>query len=217
MASRQGKPEEELFLQRPSNGEDSPTVEPLRISKPMSPKPRADSAASGRTKYQPPSSSKVTFPLPPGASSSANPLPYPDDEDTYDYTRPSEPRTQRAPYPEDPKPVPDRSGSGGASKEQGRPATARRGTNDTTPRLTSPVDKRGPGLAERRGTAPKPLPDSPGPDLPDKDLPTKASKRDPRPSGARRPSHHIPSSVNNIIHLLFQHPSPMGWLEIILI
>jgi hypothetical protein len=195
MASRQGKPDEELFLQRPSsNGEDSPTVEPLRINKPMSPKPRADSAASGRTKYQPPSSSKITFPLPPGASSSANPLPYPDDEDTYDFSRPSESRTQRAPYPDDPKPVPDRTGSGGASnKEQGRPAPTRRGTNDTTPRLTSPVDKRGPGLAERRGTAPKPLPESPGPDLPDKDLFAKAPKKDPKPSGARRPSQTTPA------------------------
>lgn len=195
MSSRQGKPDEELFLQRPSNGEDSPTVEPLRINKPMSPKPRADSAASGRTKYQPPSSSNINFPLPPGASSSANPLPYPDDEDTYEYPRPSEPRTQRAPYPEDPKPVPDRSGSGGASKEQGRPAPSRKGTNDTTPRLTtSPVDKRGPGLAERRGTAPKPLPESPGPDLPDKEAPVKAPKKDSKPSkGARRPSQTTPS------------------------
>ncbi|KAH8792739.1 hypothetical protein BGZ57DRAFT_526367 [Hyaloscypha finlandica] len=192
MASRQGKPDEELFLQRPSNGEDSPTVEPLRISKPLSPKPRADSASSGRTKYPPPSSSKLTFPLPPGASSSASPLPYPDDEDTYEYPRPSEPR--RAPYPDDPRPAPDRSGSGGASKEQARPAPSRKGTNDTTPRLTtSPIDKRGPGLAERRGTAPKPLPESPGPDLPDKEVSVKSPKRDQKASGARRPSQTTPS------------------------
>lgn len=41
---------------------------------------------------------------------------------------------------------------------------------DTTPRLaSSPVEKRVPRLAERRGAAPKPLPESPGPDLPDKE------------------------------------------------
>lgn len=196
MASRQGKPEEELFLSRPMNGEDSPTVEPLRIHKPTSPKPRADSAASGRFNYPPPSnsnsSSKLTFPLPPGASSSASPLPYPDDEDLY--SKPIEPRKQRLPYPEDSRPNPNRTGSGGSSgssQGQGRPSASKQGTNDTTPRLTtSPIDKRGPGLAERRGTALKPLPESPGPDLPDKEgLFAKQPRREPKPAqGARRPS-----------------------------
>ncbi|CZR50679.1 related to WW domain protein [Phialocephala subalpina] len=190
MASRQGKPEEELFLSRPMNGEDSPTVEPLRINKPNSPNPRADSAASNRFNYPPPSSSsKLSFPLPPGASSSASPLPYPDDEDLY--SQPVEPRKQRLPYPDDSKQKPNRTGSGGSGKAQERPSPSRTGTNDTTPRLsTSPVDKRGPGLAERRGTAPKPLPESPGPDLPDKEgLFAKQPRRDPKPSqGARRPS-----------------------------
>jgi hypothetical protein len=212
MAARQGKPDEELFLQRPSNGEDSPTVEPLRINKPTSPKPRADSSASGRVNYLPPSSaSKLTFPLPPGASSSANPLPYPDDEDTYDYPRPAEPRTQRAPYPDDPKQGPDRSGSGGSSKEQARPAPSRKGTNDTTPRLiTSPVDKRGPGLAERRGTVPKPLPESPGPDLPEKEgLFAKAPRKEPKPSpGPRRSSQTSTTSYPEFRQQYYPPPIP---------
>ncbi|KAH8602706.1 hypothetical protein B0O99DRAFT_587792 [Bisporella sp. PMI_857] len=182
MATRQGKPDEELFLQRPSaNGDDSPTVEPLRISKPMSPKPHADSAASsGRLGYQPPKN-KQTFPLPPGASSSASPLPYPDDEDTYEYVRP-ESRTHRAPYPEDRQPTPPKTVP--KAQNDRPPTNIRTGSNDTSPRLNiSPVDKRGPGLAERRGTAPKPLPESPGPELPDKEgLFAKAPRRDSKPA-----------------------------------
>ena len=189
MATRQGKPDEELFFSRPSNGDDSPTVEPLRISKPTSPKPRADSAASGRYNYPPPSN-KQTFPVPPGASS-ANPLPYPDDEDNYTSSRPSDSRAYRAPYPDD-RPVPERVGSG----DQSRPSpSSRKASNDTVPRLTSPSDKRGPGLAERRGTGPKPLPESPGPDLPEKEgLFAKAPRRDPKsPPAGSRPSQASPT------------------------
>jgi hypothetical protein len=180
MASRHGKPEEELFFQRPHDGGDSPTLEnqqpfkpePLRINKPLSPKPRTESGASARFNYPPPSV-KPSFPLPPGASSSASPLPYPDDEGTYEYPRPDS-RTRRAPYPDERMPTPERSEPGGQLSSQSLPAA-----NDTTPRLTtSPVDKRGPGLAERRGTAPKPLPESPGPELPDKEgLFAKAPRR----------------------------------------
>ncbi|PBP27208.1 WW domain-containing protein [Diplocarpon rosae] len=194
MAGRQGKPEEELFFQRPSNGEDSPTVEPLRISKPTSPKPRAESVSSGRFNYSA-SSSKHSLPLPPGASSSASPLPYPDDDDDDDdlYTRPSETRNKRAPYSEYPRLVSGRQESGGGSKEQSRPTSGgRTASNDITSRLTtSSVDKRGPGLAERRGTAPKPLPESPGPELPDKEeLFVKQPRRDPKPAAtaSSRPS-----------------------------
>ena len=197
MATRQGKADDELFLSRPSsNGDDSPTVEPLRISKPMSPKPRADSAASGRYNYPPPSN-KQTFALPPGAGST-NPLPYPDDDyddDNYKSSQPSDPRAYRAPYPDDRRSTPERVGSGGPS-DQGRPAaSSRKASNDGAPRLTSPSDKRGPGLAERRGTGPKPLPESPGPDLPDKEgLFAKAPRRDPKPSAAAsRPSIASPS------------------------
>ncbi|KAH8884442.1 hypothetical protein GQ53DRAFT_797716 [Thozetella sp. PMI_491] len=140
-------PDEELFMSRPAPAEescDSPTVEPLRIFKPLSPKP--DSVS--RYKYPAPptssspasSSSKLpplpSFPLPPGASSSPAPLPYPDD----DNRRPSDG---------------GRKGSSGSG-----------GYNDTSPRLNlSPVDKQSGGLAARRGTAPKPLsPTSPDDD-----------------------------------------------------
>ncbi|CZT47918.1 related to WW domain protein [Rhynchosporium secalis] len=207
MAGRQGKPDEELFFSRPSNsnGEDSPTVEPLRISKPMSPKPRADSAASGRMNYSAPTS-KHSFPLPPGASSSASPLPYPDDDDIY--TRPVESRKQKAPYPEDIKPYSGRSGSG----SQGRPETSGRiGSNDSTSRLnTSPLDKRGPGLAERRGTAPKPLPESPGPDVPDKEgLFAKQPRRDPKPAAAApRPAQSNTPSYPDFRQQYYPPPVP---------
>lgn len=159
MAARHGNPSEELFLSRPSDGDDSPTVEPLRIHKPNSPRP------------QPPSSS--TYP-----SQTKSALPYPDEDNNYKSPRPA----QRPPYPDDRRPTPEnRSGSAGSGS---RPGPNRQEINDTTPRLTtSPVDKRGPGLAERRGTAaPKPLPESPGPDLPDKE------GLFAKPIGARHPS-----------------------------
>ncbi|KAH8815031.1 hypothetical protein F5884DRAFT_160809 [Xylogone sp. PMI_703] len=194
MAARHGKPDEELFLPRPSNGEDSPTVEPLRINKPQSPAPRAESAASGRFNYPTPASKQHSFPLPPGASSSANPLPplpYPDDDVDYQYT--TESRPHRAPYPAEDRRTPSDVGSSG-SGEQFRPA-GRTGTNDTTPRLNmSPIEKKGPGLAERRGTAPKPLPESPIPDAPDKEgLFAKAPKRDERLGAAGKSGSQTPS------------------------
>lgn len=188
MAARQGKPDEELFLQRPSNGDDSPIVEPLRIVKPTSPKPRADTAASGRFNYPPPSN-KQTFPLPPGTSTT-NSLPYPDDdEDNYIYSRASESPSHGPPYPDDTRPSPTRTGSGNSS-DQSRPApSSRKASYDTAPRLTTnPGDKRGPGLAERRGAAPKPLPESPGPDLPDKEgLFAKLPQREPKHSARASP------------------------------
>lgn len=200
MAARQ-KADEELFFQRNSNGEDSPTIEPLRINKPLSPSPpRTGSAASGRYNYPP---SKQSFPLPPGASSSAAPLPYPDeDSQAFQYPRPGESKKHRAPYPEDTQtslpsrgvqesPLypsyspPPRTSSG----DQGRSATGgRKGSYDTSPRIgISPVEKKGPRLAERRGTAPKPLPESPGPDLPDKEGLFAREPQRPQQNG-RRPS-----------------------------
>jgi hypothetical protein len=186
MASRPARRDDELHLERPANGEDSPTIEPLRIHKPLSHSPpRAGSAASGQYSYPRPSTKQTTFPLPPGASSSAAPLPYPDDDNpSFQYPRPGEPRAHRAPYPDDDRretpdratrqspvtytsPPPPRTGSG----DPGRPGpSGRKASYDTSSRIgTSPVEKRGPRLAERRGTFPKPLPDSPGPELPDKE------------------------------------------------
>ncbi|KAH8159421.1 hypothetical protein CIB48_g8823 [Xylaria polymorpha] len=152
---RHGRPDEEMFLNKPAEDCDSPTVEPLRIFKPQSPKPQADKM-SDRFKYPAPVASKPSFPLPPGASSSAAPLPYPDDDDL---RIGQSTQSSRPPYLSD-----DRKPS--TSKIYTSPAgpSGSGRLNDTTPRLdTSPIDKRGPGLAERRGTAPKPLPWDPQP------------------------------------------------------
>ncbi|KAI1047879.1 hypothetical protein LB505_012486 [Fusarium chuoi] len=75
-----------MFLSKPAPEDcDSPTVEPLRIFKPQSPQPAKDGRSSAFRYPAPPSStspvSKHSFPLPPGASSSAAPLPFPDDDD----------------------------------------------------------------------------------------------------------------------------------------
>ncbi|PNY24518.1 Uncharacterized protein TCAP_05543 [Tolypocladium capitatum] len=73
--SSRGIPEDEMFLSKPVPEDcgDSPTVKPLRIFKPQSPEPAGRASST--------SSSKPSFPLPPGASSSAAPLPFPDDDD----------------------------------------------------------------------------------------------------------------------------------------
>ncbi|RXG47701.1 hypothetical protein VDGE_04080 [Verticillium dahliae] len=138
--------DEELFLSKPADSDncDSPTVEPLRIFKPQS--PPAEKQSSERFRYPPPPSSssltpasKHSFPLPPGASSSAAPLPYPEDDDLKPSTPPVRPTVA----------APKRYGSD---------------YNDTSPRLTSPVETKSPTLAERRGTAPRPLTDPASPD-----------------------------------------------------
>lgn len=74
MESSRGIPDQEMFLSKPAPDDcgDSPTVEPLRIFKPLSPNP--SSRASSTSHNNP------AFPLPPGASSSAAPLPFPDDD-----------------------------------------------------------------------------------------------------------------------------------------
>ncbi|KAK0657599.1 hypothetical protein B0T16DRAFT_64107 [Cercophora newfieldiana] len=165
MASRsRDVPDEELFMSRPgptSEGCDSPTVEPLRIFKPQSPKPSdrfkypapptSSSAASSSSSSKPAAVASLPplpdFPMPFGASSSAAPLPYPDD-------RKATPSASRLPYPDDGR--------------KASPAPANRIYTSTPPASSgspapamSPADKKG-GLAERRGTAPKPLqsPDS---------------------------------------------------------
>ena len=97
----------------------------------------------------------AAFPLPPGASSSPAPLPYPDDRPQQRPTngrlqgqdRPS-PSARFSPPPADP----------GRSNIPEYPPALR-------PREGQATSK----LAERRGNAPKPLPDSPGPEAPDKE------------------------------------------------
>ncbi|KXJ95431.1 hypothetical protein Micbo1qcDRAFT_26402 [Microdochium bolleyi] len=142
MDRRHGRPDEEMFLNKPSAGGDSPTVEPLRIFKPQSPPP---SSTSSPFQYPAPSSSKQpTFPLPPGASSSAAPLPYPEDDD---FRPPSQ--SSRPAYP----------GNRYTSPVQ-----------STSPRFDgSPTGDKRPGLAERRGTGPAPLPASLSPGSPASD------------------------------------------------
>ncbi|KAK5990405.1 hypothetical protein PT974_08673 [Cladobotryum mycophilum] len=154
MERSRGIADQEMFLSRPApeDGGDSPTVEPLRIFKPQSPEP------AGRLAFNKPS-----FPLPPGASSSAAPLPFPDDDDI---RRPAPAKPYGSAY------------------------------NDTTPRLdtTSPTEKK-PGLAERRGAAPKPIQSPSSPDA-DYGLFARPLKNQPAPAAAA-PVAPVASSTTN--------------------
>ncbi|EAQ93277.1 hypothetical protein CHGG_01512 [Chaetomium globosum CBS 148.51] len=165
-------PDEELFMSRPRPAEDcdSPTVEPLRIFKPQSPAP--GDRVSNRPKYPaPPSSSSpagsASSPaskagiasLPPlpsfpfGASSSAAPLPYPDDDSTHQ-SKPQPSKPSWLPYPDDgPKPsTPAGRVYSPPPISSGSPAQ-----KDSFARPTVNTGEKKTGLAERRGTAPKPL------------------------------------------------------------
>lgn len=189
-ARKQGRPEEELFLRYDTNPETPiiPTVGPLRIQKGRdgkSPPPRTDSAGSSSQPAFSRPPPMPSFPAPPSSPPTA-PLPYPDNDrppnlqptlGTGRYTPLSE-RERR---------------SANTTPAEGR-EEPRRGSNATGPSPTSPGQRarfeandpnrptiagygsRHPDgsvqpsrLAERRGTAPKPLPDSPGPDTPDKE------------------------------------------------
>ncbi|KAH7328757.1 Fso1-like protein [Stachybotrys elegans] len=140
MERSRGVPDQEMFLSRPTpeEGGDSPTVEPLRIFKPQSPVP---------AEY---ASSAFRYPTPHSVSS-ASPGP-----------KPSFPLPPGASSSAAPLPFPD-------DDEVRKPTpTTPYGAayNDTSPRIdTSPFEKK-PGLAERRGAAPKPIhsPTSPDPD-----------------------------------------------------
>lgn len=152
---RHGKSGDEMFLQRPSN-EDSPTIEPLRIFKRDSRSPEADNQ---RTAHPQP----AVFSLPPGASSSPAPLPYPDDRQRFQ----PRPAIHHRRTDEQGRSSPAVSPPRQASAEPVRPglheyppALRPRDGRDAQPSLK---------LAERRGNAPKPLPDSPGPEAPDKE------------------------------------------------
>ena len=193
MAGPHGTPADEMFLQRPSNS-DSPTIEPLRINKreSSSPEPRATSAASHRPGQLQPN----TYALPPGASSSPAPLPYPDDRQQ----RPGNGRHVQFPYldPTDTefrRPSPAESSS---SPPRTIPSDPSRAGIPEYPAALRPRDGRDgqsqlstSKLAERRGNAPKPLPDSPGPETPDKEglfqrLPQRADGPSMKPSSEAR-------------------------------
>lgn len=171
---RHGAPAEELFLQRPKP--DSPTVEPLRINK-----------HSPETAQRPSFADSPVFPLPPGASSSPAPLPYPDDRSP-PQQRPSYGRNDSSTgrgSPQYPAPSSGRSGAAAdPSKSKNaaipsalKPREGRDGSSGSTT------------IAERRGNAPpKQLPDSPGPEAPDKEgLFQKMPQRDPQRQSSTKP------------------------------
>lgn len=186
---RHGKPEEEMFLQRPS---DSPTVEPLRINKRDSRSPEQNDSRAG----------SAAFPLPPGASSSPAPLPYPDDRESTQ--RPANPRAPQVAFA-------DRTTTIGQSRPSPAPSSS-------PPPSTGPADPRKYGryeypaalrpregrdgqptsrLAERRGNIPKPLPDSPGPEAPDKEglfqrMPQRDGPKASQSSGQAPPAENNP-------------------------
>ncbi|KAL8816596.1 MAG: hypothetical protein Q9223_004416 [Gallowayella weberi] len=168
---RHGKPDEEMFLQRPSNA-DSPTVEPLRINKRDSRSPELEHLPNG-------SAQNPAFPLPPGASSSPAPLPYPDDRDRDRTQRPANGRAphvgfsdrtttigQSRPSPAPSTSPPPLTGSADQRKySRGEYPASLRPREGRDAQSAQPTSR----LAERRGNIPKPLPDSPGPEAPDKE------------------------------------------------
>lgn len=175
-SGRHGKPDEELFLNRPMSP-DSPTVEPLRISK-IEPKQSPE-----QKQRRPSLSQQNSFPLPPSASSShaTAPLPYPDDRDR---PRPQKRATERSGQQTASERIigfePGRQSPAFTSQSpQAGPTNQGRSNIPEYPsalRTKDPKEGRdgqpsqpSSRLAERRGNIPKPLPDSPGPETPDKE------------------------------------------------
>lgn len=211
--ARRGSPGEEMFLDKHSAGADSPTIEPLRIHKreSLSPEPRAPSAASQRGGPV----KTTTFALPPGASSSPAPLPYPDD-------REQRPNNGRMPYPiglettEQGRSLPN---YGSSSQPPSAPIDYGRSGIPEYPSAIRPREGRGEQpqiqtskLAERRGNAPKPLPDSPGPETPDKEglfqrLPQRGNAASPSEASVGK-SYPAPAAAPYDYHQ--QHFSPPG-------
>ncbi len=159
-----------MFLHRPPTSA-SPTVEPLRIQKRESRSPEPDQQRGGHMQA-------ASFPLPPGASSSPAPLPYPDDRPRpqqrpstgriaqtrpTDYPRRSETNVGSPLNSTSPTPLSTVANSGRSKIPEYPPALRPRETRD------GPSNQAPTRLAERRGTIPKSLPDSPGPETPDKE------------------------------------------------
>ncbi len=142
-------------MSHPADEVDSPTVEPLRIFKPQSPKP---AAGQGLGSFQVPSAhvSRLVLQadLPPTAGSFQlrESAPVPRDED-HRIAQPA--KESRPSYADDD----DHQSSSSSTRAHASPAGQQTpgDYNDTFPRLSlSPVEKK-PGLAERRGTAPQAL------------------------------------------------------------
>ena len=207
---KQGRPEEELFL-RPSDTPGTPTVGPLRIQKrdsaSKSPPPRTDSAGSSSQPVFSRPPPMPAFPAPPTNPPTA-PLPYPDDRPPWlqqqqqqtlpsgRYTPLSDSETKaKLAAREDIEER--RKGSSSAAGPSPSSPSSRARFDAHDPNRPSVAGYGGPGrtvdgsiqpsrLAERRGTAPKPLPDSPGPETPDKEglfqrLPQRKGSADPNP------------------------------------
>lgn len=120
------------------DGGDSPTVqvEPLRVWKPQSPDPSNQHPA-------------LRYPAPPSSSNSNSP-----------YNKPSFPLPPGASSSAAPLPFPD-------DDDVRRPTPPQQyGSpyNDTSPRLDTNFQEKKPGLAERRGAAPKPINSPTSPD-----------------------------------------------------
>ncbi|EXJ79260.1 hypothetical protein A1O3_08761 [Capronia epimyces CBS 606.96] len=148
-SGQHGKPEGEMFLNRPSNRTSPTIVEPLRINKRNSSVPSVTGKQSPAPQQPPPNT--IVYPAPS--------LPYPDDS-SRQQPQSSRPNGSPAPYPyPDVRRVtsPEQAGSSGSGPRQQAKRTT---SGDGRPVQT---------LAERRGTIPKPLPESPGPDAPDKE------------------------------------------------
>ncbi|KAL2413516.1 hypothetical protein ABEF95_003157 [Exophiala dermatitidis] len=148
-SSSHGRPDGEMFLNRPSD-RDSPTiVEPLRINK------RSSSAASGPDRSSPAPQlgpqNTTAYPAPS--------LPHPNDSSR------QQPQCSRVTGSSAPYPYPDVRRV--ASPEQG--GSAGSGPRQQAKRTISGDGRPAQTLGERRGTMPKPLPESPGPDAPDKE------------------------------------------------
>ncbi|KAF7564055.1 hypothetical protein G7046_g6 [Stylonectria norvegica] len=165
MERSRGVPDEEMFLNKPAPEDcDSPTIEPLRIFKPQSPQPASDRRSSSGFRY----------PAPPSSSSPAS---------KHSFPLPPGASSSAAPLP-----FPD-------DDDVRRPSPAKpfgSAYNDTSPRIdtgSSPFGRK-PGLAERRGAAPKPIssPTSPEADSGLFQRPLKDQGR-PEPTNANYPSY----------------------------
>jgi hypothetical protein len=189
---KQGRPEEELFLRYDNPDTPTiPTVGPLRIQKGRdgkSPPPRTDSAGSSSQPAFSRPPPMPSFPAPPTSPPTA-PLPYPD-TDQPPTVQPTQPTLGTGRY----TPLSERERGAKNSTPPQAADGRRRGSNATGPSPTSPSQRarfdandpnrptisgygaRNPDgsiqpskLAERRGTAPKPLPESPSLEAPDQE------------------------------------------------
>ncbi|KIV94619.1 hypothetical protein PV10_02370 [Exophiala mesophila] len=151
-----GRPDGDLFLGRPS-GRDSPTiVEPLRINK------RTASASSGISQTAAQSSPPQTQPQPTTHYPMPS-LPFPEARPN-GYSAQSQSSLSTSPYP-----YPDVRRVTSPDQAQAQSVSAGSGTRQQAKRKTSGDGKPAQTLGERRGTMPKPLPESPGPEAPDKE------------------------------------------------